>query len=483
MSNRRTRTYVLMAAAALLGGCEDQQTGPLRVSAIGPPPELVNPNLVPLAPPTAFLLEGVAQGLVRFNAAGEVEPALAQSWIVSDDGLRYTFRLRRAEWADGRRITAEQVAARLRAALSPASRNPLKPVLSVVDDVVAMTDEVLELSLSAPRPHLLQLLAQPEMSILRNGVGTGPYWVDGTADGALRLVVPVDEEEGEALDLPPPILLRGEPAASAVARFVMGGSDLVLGGTAGGLPVARAADLPSGALVLDPAAGLFGFAFVHRDGPFANPEFRRALDMAVDRAALVSAIGAPGLQPQASIAPSGLEDLPAPAQPDWADQPMPMRRAQAQAVLDGLPEPVPVIRVAISSEPGHRQLFAHLRRDWRAIGLEVERVEPGAPADLVLVDEIAPAPLPSWYLRNFTCRASAICSAAADEALATASRAGSLAERQAALAQADQAILEVNPFIALTSPVRWSLVSPRISGFRPNPFSIHGPSELIAERR
>ena len=92
------------------------------------------PICEPLDPPSAFLIEAVAQGLVRFDAAGEIEPALAQSWIVSDDGLRYTFRLRRAQWADGGRVTAEQVAARLRAALSRASRNPLKPVLGAIDD-------------------------------------------------------------------------------------------------------------------------------------------------------------------------------------------------------------------------------------------------------------------------------------------------------------------------------------------------------------
>ena len=78
------------------------ETGPIEVSAIGGPPALANPNLQPLDAPSAFLTEAVAQGLVRFNAEGEIEPALAQSWIVSDDGLRYTFRIRRTNWV-GRR--------------------------------------------------------------------------------------------------------------------------------------------------------------------------------------------------------------------------------------------------------------------------------------------------------------------------------------------------------------------------------------------
>src|SRR5215218_10296002 len=93
---------LLLAAAMLsLAGCGEEHKGPIRISAIGGAPHLVNPNLQPLDPSSAFLAEAIAQGLVRFDAAGEIEPALAQSWVVSDDGLRYTFRIRRATWTDG----------------------------------------------------------------------------------------------------------------------------------------------------------------------------------------------------------------------------------------------------------------------------------------------------------------------------------------------------------------------------------------------
>src|SRR5688572_833766 len=156
----------LLAALVFLSGCDDAETGPIRISAIGGEPQLLNPNLHPLDPPSAFLIEAAAHGLVRFDGAGEIEPALAQSWIVSDDGLRYTFRIRRMQWPDGSPVTAEQVAARLRAAFSRASRNPLKPVLGGIAEVIAMTDQVLEIRLHGPRPNQLQLLAQPGMGII-----------------------------------------------------------------------------------------------------------------------------------------------------------------------------------------------------------------------------------------------------------------------------------------------------------------------------
>ena len=71
----RTLPAALAAIALLaLAGCGGDETGPVTVSAIGGQPRLANPNLEPLDPPSAFLIEAVAQGLVRFDANGEIEP-------------------------------------------------------------------------------------------------------------------------------------------------------------------------------------------------------------------------------------------------------------------------------------------------------------------------------------------------------------------------------------------------------------------------
>lgn len=471
---------VALAPAA----CRDPITGPVTVSAIGAPARLLNPNLEPLDPPSAFLLEALAQGLVRFDANGEIEPALAQSWIVSDDGLRYTFRIRRARWSDGSRVTAEQVAARLRAAISRPSRNPLKPVLLAIDDVVAMTDEVLEIQLHGARPNFLQLLAQPELAILLNGRGTGPYHVLPGGNMPARLM-PVREEsdaEEDAEEPQPAILLWGQRAAMAVTRFAEGEVELVTGGTAGDLTFARAASLPRNALIFDRPAGLFGLAFANVYGPLADPQVRRALAMAIDREAIANAIEAPDFETRAALVPGGVTEMPEPAAPDWADSPMPMRRELAARVIAGLDlDAPPALRVAMPDAPGYRLVFALLRRDWRRIGVDAVRVAPGAAADLRLIDAVAPANLGAWYLRQFSCEASPACNADADAALARARAASTAEERQAALAEADRALAAITPFIAIGAPVRWSLVSRRLTGFRPNLFARHAASELIAE--
>ncbi len=347
----RTIFYGAAAAALLLAGCDEQRTGPIVVSAIGSPPRLINPNLKPLDPPTAFLAQAIAQGLVRFDATGQIEPALAQSWIVSDDGLRYTFRLARDTWPDGKPVTAEQVTGRLRAAISRASRNPLKIQLGAIDQVEAMTGDVIEIRLKGPRPNFLQLLAQPEMAIISQGRGTGPYRAERQPDGSYLLSVsPADDEDPESAL--PPIILRGERAGLAVARFAARQADLVIGGTGGDLPVARAADLPATALHFEPVSGLFGLAFVRRDGPLGDAAVRRALAMALDREALLDDVDVPNLRPRETIVAEGIDELPEPAVPDWTGIPVfppTQRRSQAaQAIAAAIGDAGPLrVRVAI----------------------------------------------------------------------------------------------------------------------------------------
>ena len=471
---------LLAAALPALAGCGQAESGPIDVVAIGGPPRLVNPNREPIDAGSAFLMQAAAQGLVRFDAAGEIEPALAQRWIVSDDGLRYTFRLARAEWPGGGRITAHQVAARLRAAASPSSRNPVKPVLGAIQEIVAMTDEVLEISLKSPRPGFLQLLAQPEMAVIRNGGGTGPYRLSDASDGGIQLSLPpADEEEDEGGETAPPIVLTGARAAVAVAQFIGGDAELVIGGRIADLPIAQTAQPPATSLVFDPVSGLFGLSFGSIEGPLGEPEVRQALAMAIDRPALVAALRVPALQATDTILPAGTEGIVQPAAPAWTPLPLPARRTLAAATLARLAPERLRVRVALPEGPGWRIVFAHLRRDLATVGVEAVRVAASAPAELRLVDDVAPVTLATWYLRHFTCDASRVCDPAADELLAAARIAPNQVNRRALLATADRIISDAAPFIPLAAPVRWSLVSPRLTGFRPNRFGRHAAGELI----
>jgi oligopeptide transport system substrate-binding protein len=72
-----------------------------------------------------------------------------------------------------------------------------------------------------------------------------------------------------------------------------------------------------------------------------------------------------------------------------------------------------------------------------------------------------------------------VCDPAADAAMEAARAAPDQAGRLAALAQADRSLAAAAPFIPLAAPVRWSLVAPRLTGFRTNLFGRHPAGELL----
>lgn len=476
MQMRALFAAMIMMTGLTTGACRPQNEGSIKVVVLGETPRLRNPNEAALSAPDAVLVANVAQGLVRFDASGQIESGLAERWNVSNDGLSYIFRIAASEWSDGSKVTAHQIARLLRRSVTANSRNPLKDTLGAIEEIVPMTERVLEFRLRAPRPNLLQLLAQPEMAILRDGRGTGPFIVEERPgpDGEIRLRRRASGVDGEE-EVDEQLWLSGTAAEKALKSFADGRADLVLGGTFNDLPLARRQRLPRGALQFDPAAGLFGLLPVNKDGPFVEPEARRLLSQIIDRDAFIGALQVPGLLPRATVLQGGLEGLPEPAPPAWTAVPVADRRAALLAESDRLfgTDEKPVVRIALPAGPGADLLLAQLQRDWGLLGLVVERAGPGKPADFRLIDAVAPSVSPAWFLRQFRCGSVPICAEEADPLLEAARAAPIAAQRAALFAEAARIMDERTLFIPLAAPIRWSLISGRISGFAGNRFARH----------
>ena len=88
-SARSCRRIILIAGAGLTllaSGCSDEGRDPVVVSVLGDRDDLAKPLPNLPDPGAKLILEATAQGLVAFDAGGEILPALAQRWIVEDDG-------------------------------------------------------------------------------------------------------------------------------------------------------------------------------------------------------------------------------------------------------------------------------------------------------------------------------------------------------------------------------------------------------------
>ena len=470
--------------ALLLAGCgEPANDGPLRVVAIGGEPKLKAAEGA-MNLPSQILRISVAQGLVAFDESGHVEPALAQRWVVSDDGLSYIFRLRQAELSDGKPLTAQMLARRIRTMVAHDSKNPLAPLFNPVEQVSAVTPEIIELRLRSPRPQLLPLLAQPEAGLTFGNAGGGPFKMAREEGGSILLTPlaeALDEEEPQQARYA--VRLRGDRAAAAVARYDKGYADLVLGGSFADLPYARLIKVPSAQLRFDPAIGLFGLAVERREGFLASAKNREAIAMAIDREALIQTQNISGWRPAYTIVPERLDLASDPAQPGWIGLSREERLTIARqrvAEWSAGQTAFPRVRIALPAGPGSKILFARIAVDLGQIGIIVERAE-GDDADLRLIDEVAPHDSASWFLLRLGCGRGLPCSEAGAAALEAARAADTLSARSNQLTNAEVAYLAELPFIPIASPVRWSLVRPKLTGFRTNIRAAHPLNRLLKD--
>ncbi|MBM3926966.1 MAG: ABC transporter substrate-binding protein [Sphingomonadales bacterium] len=478
-----------LAATLTLTACEKRPDDiPVEVSVIGPARLTADPYRDAIPSGARVLRDSVAQGLVRFDAAGGIEPGLAERWIVIDDGRSLIFRLREATWNDGRPIVAADVVRQLRRAIGDASRNPLRPFLTAIDEIVAMTPEVIEVRLSRPRPDLLKLFAQPELGIAAPGstIGSGPFRIARTA-AATVLLEPVAEQAGddEAAERPAPqefVRLRAERASAAILRFAQRRSDLVEGGTFLDWPMVGLSEVPPANIRLDPAAGVFGLLVARRDGFLATRDNRSAVALVIDRAAVTAAFS-DAWTPTDTILPEALDSASPPAQPDWSSVPDSERLAMAQARVESYrranPDPV-VLRIALPDGPGATLLYGQVAAAIAQLGIGTERVPfDDDSAHLRLIDRVAPYDSARWYLRA-ACQP---CALPIAQLIADIRMAPDVATRARMLAQADSALTADVAFIPFARPLRWSLVATRLRQWTPNARAFHPLNRLRTDPR
>lgn len=476
----RLRLSTVVVALVLAGGCSGDSDRSVKVAVIGEPgsPFATGPRL----PAAAQLVRSAtAEGLVGLDEQGRAIPALADRWIVTDDGLSYIFRLRDGTWPDGSEITGETARGALLQAVNLARGGPLASDLDVISDVRAMAGRVVEIRLKQQMPDMLQLLAQPELGLLRAGRGAGPMRLTRDKDVAiLRPIAPGDRGLPDQPDWKERVRrleLQALTADKAIQRFNTDQADVVLGGRFTDFPRLDAKGVARGAVRMDPVNGLFGLAVMHEDGFLAKPENREALAMAIDREALIGALNVGGWTATTRIVNPALPGDTGSIGERWPGRSMAERRqvAAARVVQWGKARGAPtVLRLALPSGPGGDRLHARLVEDFKAIGLDVRRVGENAEADLRLIDTVARYARASWFLNHLSCMSRrALCSPQADRLVAAALDEPDPAKRAELYADAEAQLTIANGFIPFGVPIRWSLVSGKASGFVANRWNTH----------
>ncbi len=465
------RIFLSLALLASLAACAEKiDNERLRVDLIEDVPLDFAIGRLPLPEASAYLRDATAQGLVTFDARGSIIPALASRWIISDDGMSYIFRLQKTKWNDGTDVTSEDVARILNIRFRELRSSRFDSELSLIDKSVAMTGKVVEIRLKTPMPNLLEIIAQPEFGLVYKAHGSGPMQAKRTI-GAMRLQLRGTDVKGKTILEKERVDLRTNVAATALARFKNAETDLVSGGRFQHVPLLEAANLPGRSLRFDPVPGLFGLAFVEA-GPFLSDQGNReAIAMAIDRPKMLSSFGLLAWQEALTIAPETMRNRDPIPRPDWAAQSMDQRKDQARQTIarwKAANGNVRSLRIGLPRGAGSRILFARIKSDLAAIGLNVERVTAARQPDLLLIDRVADLSAPSWYLAQLSCRNLAVCSDESDQLVAKAQLTKDNAERQRLLGEAEMKLQVARNFIPLSNPVRWSVTRDGLLGFHPN---------------
>lgn len=335
MRSRPVRFALLLPLAfALLGGCRGRQT-PVETARLdrtlhlgnGAEPGDLDPQIA-----TAFVsfnvLLALGEGLTAIDEdTGRPIPAAAESWTTSPDGLRWTFQLRPdAKWSNGDPLRAgdflfsyERI---LRPALGSDYAYMLYPLRGAEDfntgrspdfatvGVTAPDDRTLVLELAAPTPYLLGLLAHQSWfpvhppTVLRHGkidqratpwtrpenfVGNGAYRLVEWRPND-RLVVERHPHHPAPLDRGPRriVFYPTDNLAADEAAFRAGQRHVTYDLAPDRIATHRAAS-PS-PLRIDPLLETRYLRFNTTRPPFSDPRVRRALALAIDRAAIADSV-------------------------------------------------------------------------------------------------------------------------------------------------------------------------------------------------
>lgn len=141
----------------------------------------------------SVLYSNVFEGLTRFGSDGSVNPGLAKSWDISEDGTEYTFYLNEGVmFHDGTAMDAEDVKFSLDRARAEDSANAQKALFSGITDVTVVDPMTVKVTLDGPNGSFLfnmawgdAVIVAPESieTIKTAPVGTGAFkfsdWVQG----------------------------------------------------------------------------------------------------------------------------------------------------------------------------------------------------------------------------------------------------------------------------------------------------------------
>jgi peptide/nickel transport system substrate-binding protein len=151
-------------------------------------PDLMNP----VATPGWIQFQRMSfNGLIDYDAQGNIVPSIATSWKISDDGLTYTFQLRQdVKWHDGQTLTAEDVKFTYEKILDPQIASRFNLNFQAVKDIQTPSPSTVVVTLKGPDPVFLANLWAgiiPKHIWEKEDFAKSPYNISPVGSGPWKL--------------------------------------------------------------------------------------------------------------------------------------------------------------------------------------------------------------------------------------------------------------------------------------------------------
>jgi peptide/nickel transport system substrate-binding protein len=257
------------------------------------------PHLDPTAGAAAAIDEivyaNVFEGLTRIGPNGEVQPALAENWEISDDGKVYTFKLRTGvKFHDGTDFDAEDVKFSFDRARAEDSANAQKGLFAAIDTVEVVDPATVKVTLTQPQGSFLYNMGWGDAVIVapesadgnkESPVGTGPFKFENWAKGASITIVRADEYWGDPVALDRAEFRIIPDAAAAIPALLAGDVQAFPFTPPDAVPQIQGD--PRFEVVIGSTEGETLLSINNAREPFDNLQVRQAIAHALDRQAII----------------------------------------------------------------------------------------------------------------------------------------------------------------------------------------------------
>lgn len=465
-------------------------------------------------------------GLMTENAKGEPIYGAAEFHTVSDDGLIYTFLIRKnMNWSDGKPVTAEDFVFAFRRILAPETAAEYASILYPVANaqavnrgdkpptelgIMALDEKRLQITLGQPTPYFLSLLThytaapvpahivlphgarwtKPE-NIVVNGAYTLREWVPNSHITLIKNSAFYDSANVAIDDvtfIPMPDL------SSALKRFRASELEIVHE-----FPAREFQKLKTGGyekvspseVHVHPYTATIYIQFNLTQPPFDNVKVRRALTLAIDREIITERVLGTGQVPAYAFVPPGMPNYIGAPQMDFKTWPKQKRLDEAKRLLDeaGFNAQNPLkFDFRYRDDQDIKRMTTAIAGMWREIGVQAQplntdrqvhyaalRVQDFAVADAGWVADYNDAENYLFLLQSSTGQLNygKYNNATYDALMAQAAATPDLEARAGLLKQAEVILLTDLPLAPVFYSVSRSLVSSRVSGWVDNVSNIH----------